>query len=73
MALSLTVLGVVYTLLIGFDENKYIAGFLVNDFSVTDVTTDNVASSSKCYDGITSSFLGEMEKLEGISDYGNVY
>ena len=73
LALSMTVLSTVYTLLIGFDENKYIANFLMTDFSVADATTDNRAVSNNVYDGITPSFLDEVKKLAGISELGNVY
>ena len=73
LALSMTVLSTVYTLLIGFDENKYIANFLMTDFSVADATTDNRAVSNNVYDGITPSFLDEVKKLAGISKIGNVY
>ena len=73
LALSMTVLSTVFTLLIGFDENKYIANFLMTDFSVADATTDNLAVSNHVYDGITPSFLDEAKKLAGISELGNVY
>lgn len=73
LTLSMTVLCTVYTLLIGFDENKYIANFLMTDFSVADATTDNRAVSNNVYDGITQSFLDEVKKLAGISELGNVY
>ena len=73
LALSMTVLSTVFTLLIGFDENKYISNFLMTDFSVADATTDNLAVSNHVYDGITPSFLDEVKKLAGISKLGNVY
>ncbi|WP_026667768.1 ABC transporter permease [Butyrivibrio sp. AE2005] len=73
LALSMTVLSTVFTLLIGFDENKYISNFLMTDFSVADATTDNLAVSNNVYDGITQSFLDEVKKLAGISKLGNVY
>lgn len=73
LALSMTVLSTVFTLLIGFDENKYISNFLMTNFSVADATTDNLAVSNHVYDGITPSFLDEVKKLAGISELGNVY
>ena len=73
LALSMTVLSTVFTLLIGFDENRYISHFLMTDFSVADATTDNPAILDRVYDGITPSFLDEIKKITGISEIGNVY
>ena len=73
LALSLTVLSIVYTMLIGFDENKYVEHLINTDFSVTDATTDNLAVAEKIYDGITATFLSELQKQEGILDKGNIY
>ncbi|MBR6474125.1 MAG: ABC transporter permease [Lachnospiraceae bacterium] len=73
LALSMVVLNSVYTLVKGFDENKYVEHFIKTDFSVADATTDNLSVAEKTYDGITDTFLSELQKQDGILDKGNIY
>ena len=73
LALSMVVLNSVYTLVKGFDENKYVEHFIKTDFSVADATTDNPSVAEKTYDGITDTFLSELQKQDGILDKGNIY
>nr|MCR4999221.1 ABC transporter permease [Lachnospiraceae bacterium] len=73
LALSLVILNSVYTLIHGFDEDKYVSSFIANDFSVADALTDNPAIVDQTYDGVTDTFLEELKKQEGILQIGNVY
>jgi hypothetical protein len=73
LALSLVILNSVYTLIHGFDEDKYVSNFIANDFSVADALTDNPAIVDQTYDGVTDTFLEALEKQEGILQIGNVY
>ncbi|RKM58073.1 ABC transporter permease [Butyrivibrio sp. X503] len=73
LSLSLTVLTIVYTMLVGFDENKFVASFVATDFSVADYSTDSLAVSVNCYDGVTEAFLDKIKKQDGILNIGNVY
>ena len=73
LALSLVILNSVYTLIHGFDEDKYVSNFIANDFSVADALTDNPAVFDQSYDGITDTFLEELQKQKGVLQVGNVY
>ncbi|MBQ1720672.1 MAG: ABC transporter permease [Lachnospiraceae bacterium] len=73
LALSIVILNSVYTLIHGFDEDKYIEQFIANDFSVADALTDNPAIFDQSYDGITDTFLEELQKQKGVLQVGNVY
>lgn len=56
LSLSLILLNTVYTLLKGFDMDKYVSNRSVSDYMVTDATTDNPALSERTEDGVTSDF-----------------
>ena len=73
LSLSMVVLNCVYTLVKGFDENKYVEHFIKTDFSVADATTDNLSVAEKNYAGVTDEFLSELQKQDGILDKGNIY
>lgn len=73
LSLSLILLNTVYTLLNGFDMDKYISNRSVSDYMVTDATTDNPALSVRAEDGVTSDFLTELQEQDGIEESGNVY
>ena len=73
LSLSLVVLNSVYTLVDGFDEDKYVEHFIRTDFSVADANTDNPALTDHNYEGVTKTFLSELEKQDGILSIGNIY
>ncbi len=73
LSLSLILLNTVYTLLKGFDMDKYVSNRSVSDYMVTDATTDNPALSERTEDGVTSDFLTELREQDGIKESGNVY
>lgn len=73
LALSLVVLNSVYTMIIGFDESKYISNYVKTDFSVADAITDNLGATGQTYDGVTDSFISELKKQDGILNIGNIY
>ena len=75
LSLSLVILNSVYTLLHGFNEDKYIEHFIATDFSVADATLDNpaVRSNNRNTTGISQDLLAELNKLPGVEDLGNIY
>ena len=74
LSLSLVVLNSTYILVAGFDEDKYIENYVQTDFSVADAATDNVTMMwGTDYDGVTDSFLRELNKIDGVIEIGNVY
>ena len=73
LALSLVVLNSVYTLIQGFDEDKYVGQFITTDFSVADALTDNPAVIDQTYDGVTEDFVAELKQQDGVEQIGNIY
>lgn len=73
LALSMVVLNSVYTLIQGFDEDKYVAQFIKTDFSVSDATTDNPAMPDHSYDGVSDTFISEAKKQKGVLKIGSIY
>lgn len=75
LSLSLVVLNSVYSILHGFDEDKYIKSFVTNDFSVADATLDNMAVNMQNLNisGVTPQFFKALEKRKGIEGAGNIY
>ena len=75
LSLSLVILNSVYTLLHGFNEDKYIEHSIATDFSVADATLDNpaVRTNNRNTTGISQDLLAELGKLQGIEELGNIY
>ena len=75
LSLSLVILNSVYTLLHGFNEDKYIEHSIATDFSVADATLDNpsVKYSNRNLTGISPDLLDQINKLKGIEEFGNIY
>ena len=75
LSLSLVILNSVYTLLHGFNEDKYIEHSIATDFSVSDASLDNpsIRSENRNTSGITQDILAELSKLQGIEELGNIY
>lgn len=73
LSLALVLLNCVYSILSGFDMDKYIAQLAISDFSVSGATLDNMASSEHDTEGVTEEFLNEVKQQEGITELGNVY
>ena len=75
LSLSLVILNSVYTLLHGFNEDKYIEHSIATDFSVADATLDNpaVRTNNRNTTGISQDLLAELNKLQGIEELGNIY
>lgn len=75
LSLSLVILNSVYTLLHGFNEDKYIEHSIATDFSVADATLDNpsVNFNNRNTTGISQELLEELGKLSGIEELGNIY
>ncbi len=74
LSLSLVIMNTVYSMISGFDEDKYVESFVNTDFSVSDATLDNPAIyDGKNLEGITDRFMSALNEQKGIAGYGNVY
>lgn len=75
LSLSLVLLNSIYSLVQGFDMDKFVSTMTVSDFSVADATLDNLSVdfNSIVTDGVTQSFLEALEKQKGVEEIGNIY
>lgn len=75
LSLAFVLLNSVYSLVTGFDLEKYISNMAVSDFSVADATVDNLSvdSHSIILDGVTEEFEKKLKEQRGIEDIGNIY
>lgn len=75
LSLSLILLNSIYSLVKGFDMDKYVETRSISDFMVTDATTDNasIAYNLRETQGVTEDFLNALKEQKGICETGNVY
>ena len=75
LSMALVLLNSIYSLIRGFDMDKFISNRVLSDFSVSDATLDNfsVTRESLVTDGVTADFLRDLGKQEGIEEIGNIY
>lgn len=75
LSLSLVLLNSIYSLIRGFDMDKYVASLTVSDFSVADATLDNLSVDFNAIvtDGVTEEFLSALKKQKGVEEIGNIY
>lgn len=75
LSMALVLLNSIYSLILGFDMDKFAASLTVSDFAVSDATLDNVSVDipSRVCDGVTKEFQQELEKQKGVQEIGNIY
>ncbi|MCU6746247.1 MULTISPECIES: ABC transporter permease [Lachnospiraceae] len=73
LSLSLILLNSAYTIVTGFDMDKFLSSYLVSDFMATDVSMKNLSLSYVEYEGVTEEFLSELQEQEGVENIGHVY
>lgn len=73
LSLSLILLNSVYTIVTGFDMDKYLADKLLTDFEVSSASIYNFSSPETDYQGVTKEFQEELSSQDGVTDIGNVY
>ena len=75
LSLALVLLNSIYSLIAGFNMDKFLKYMAVSDYTVQDATLDNVSVSSgdRAKDGVTKEFLQELSMQEGIEEIGNIY
>lgn len=73
LSLSMILLNSVYTVINGFDMDKFVSNFLVGDTIVTDATVLKPGVAENNLEGITKEVQKELETMEGIEEVHNVY
>ncbi len=75
LSLAFILLNSVYSLVMGFDMERYISYMAVSDFSVADATVGNMSVDfdSVVLDGVTEEFEEALNERKGIEDIGNIY
>ena len=73
LSLSMILLNGTFTLINGFDMDKYIENQAVSDFYITDASVINLNSTVKIYNGISQELQDEIKVLDGVTDFGSVY
>lgn len=73
LSLALVLLNSIFSLLRGFDMDKFISARTVSDFSVADATLDNfsISGQERVLDGVTKQFLdfyGEQQPMRTLFD-----
>ena len=73
LSLSLILLNGTFTLINGFDMDKYIENQAVSDFYITDASVMNLNSTVEIFNGVSKELQDEIKALDGITDFGSVY
>ena len=73
LSLSMILLNGTFTLINGFDMDKYIENQAVSDFYITDASVMNLNSTAKIFNGVSRELQDEIKALDGITDFGSVY
>lgn len=73
LGLSLTMLNSVYTIVTGFDMDKFLANYMVSDYTVADASMGNFSSMNINLAGVTKEFQQELAGQSGVKNVGNIY
>ena len=73
LSLSMILLNGTFTLINGFDMDKYIENQAVSDFYITDASVMNLNSTVEIFNGVSKELQDEIKALDGITDFGSVY
>lgn len=73
LSLSLTLLNTTFTILRGFDLERYVESQTNGDFEVTDWTIAAVGTNSKNLEGIDAEFEEAVRHLPGLKRFEKVY
>lgn len=73
LALSMILLNSTYTIVHGFDMEKYLQHMVVTDFLVTDASVLNTNSTRDNFEGVTPTVMESIKELPGLERMGNTY
>ena len=72
LSLSMVLLNSIYSIVSGFDKDKYISQYLIGDAMLTDATVLNSALESNV-NGITEEVKKDLKEMEDVEAAHNVY
>mgnify|MGYP002746899261 FL=1 len=73
LTLSMVLLNGTYTMVTGFDMDKYLSNRVVSDFIISDVSVRGVSPGTAVLDGVTDAALEQIKALPGLEGMGSVY
>ncbi|MEA4972655.1 MAG: ABC transporter permease [Candidatus Metalachnospira sp.] len=73
LSLSMVLLNGTYTIIKGFDMDKYLHEKVVTDFLITDASLRNGFSQCQDITGVTDTVLNEINSLPGLESMGSVW
>ena len=73
LTLSLVLLNGTYTMVRGFDMDKYLEDYTVSDFTLTDASLSGTSLSSPVLDSISDDTFAQIRSLPGIEQIGGVW
>lgn len=75
LSMGLVLLNCVYSIIIGFDMDKFVKPMIASDFSVEDATLDKAGLplNKRVLDGVTKKFLHNLKRKKGVTEIGNIY
>ncbi|WP_051542097.1 ABC transporter permease [Clostridium lundense] len=73
LSLSIILFNSVYTIVTGFDMDKYVSGEICSDFAIADVNYFNPQRGYNGQDTVTENIVNEIGSVKGIKDVGRIY
>lgn len=73
LSLSIILLNSFYSVVKGFDMNKYISGFMSSDFAIGDKAYFTPTKTFHGENTLTEEIVKEVSSLDGIKDMGRIY
>ncbi len=74
ISLSLILLNTVFTIVNGFDMEKYLSNQIVSDFRISDATIlNNAGLSGDILNGVSEEDIARFREIDGVTDFGCVY
>lgn len=73
LGLSMILLNATYTIVKGFDMEKYLENNVVTDFLVSDASINNAFSNDNVLDGVSQKIIEDIKGLDGLEGMGTVY
>lgn len=73
LSLSIVLFNSVYTIVSGFDMDKYLSGKMCSDFAIGDVNYLNPQRGYSGEDTLTEDIVNEIGSCKGVKDIGRIY
>lgn len=73
LSLSMILFNSVYTIIKGFDMDKYVSYQMIGDTLLTDASVLNYSNTARNYDSITQEIQEELKVMEGVKEIHSIY